>query len=134
MPGTCFICHLSWVQVLLCVQVEPIPLRIPLPKTGFSAPHLPELNHSQLHAVRSVLQQPLSLIQGPPGTGKTVTSATIVYHLCTTASSQVGGPEREGSRECLPAAWSALAGLCRAHPPASKVAWLLPSIDCPVVS
>lgn len=28
-------------------------------------------------------------LQGPPGTGKTVTSATIVYHLCTTAGSQV---------------------------------------------
>lgn len=45
------------------MQVEPITLRIPLPKSGFSAPNLPELNHSQLHAVRSVLQQPLSLIQ-----------------------------------------------------------------------
>ncbi|KAL0490416.1 regulator of nonsense transcript [Acrasis kona] len=47
----------------------------------FSAPELPELNHSQVSAVKSVLQKPLSLIQGPPGTGKTVTSATIVYHL-----------------------------------------------------
>eukprot|EP00775_Hariotina_reticulata_P013312 gene13312-13441_t len=76
-------------HLLLGHELEPITLRIPLPKTGFSAPNLPELNHSQLHAVRSVLQQPLSLIQGPPGTGKTVTSATIVYHLCTTAGSQV---------------------------------------------
>jgi hypothetical protein len=74
-------------------QVEPITLRIPLPKSGFSAPQLPELNHSQLHAVRSVLQQPLSLIQGPPGTGKTVTSATIVYHLCQATGSQVGSCE-----------------------------------------
>lgn len=46
-----------------------------------SAPNLPELNHSQAHAVRCSLQRPLTLIQGPPGTGKTVTSATIVYHL-----------------------------------------------------
>lgn len=46
-----------------------------------SAPGLPELNHSQETAVRSVLTAPLSLIQGPPGTGKTVTSATIVYHF-----------------------------------------------------
>ncbi|KAF8065906.1 UPF1 [Scenedesmus sp. PABB004] len=76
-------------HVLLGHEVEPITLRIPLPAGSFSAPGLPELNHSQLHAVRSVLQQPLSLIQGPPGTGKTVTSATIVYHLCTTAGSQV---------------------------------------------
>ncbi len=55
-------------------------LRIPIPKV-VSAPGLPELNHSQAHAVRSVLQKSLALIQGPPGTGKTVTSATLVYHL-----------------------------------------------------
>ncbi|XP_063718462.1 regulator of nonsense transcripts 1-like [Symsagittifera roscoffensis] len=47
----------------------------------FSAPGLPELNHSQVNAVKQVLQRPLSLIQGPPGTGKTVTSATVVFHL-----------------------------------------------------
>ena len=48
---------------------------------AINAPGLPELNHSQAQAVRSVLNRPLALIQGPPGTGKTVTSATIVYHL-----------------------------------------------------
>ncbi|KAI8467101.1 MAG: P-loop containing nucleoside triphosphate hydrolase protein [Monoraphidium minutum] len=69
--------------------VEPLSLRILLPSGGCSAPNLPELNHSQLHAVRSVLQQPLSLIQGPPGTGKTVTSATTVYHLSQATGSQV---------------------------------------------
>ena len=46
-----------------------------------SAPNLPKLNNSQMHAIRTVLQRPLGLIQGPPGTGKTVTSASIVYHL-----------------------------------------------------
>lgn len=46
-----------------------------------SVPNLPELNHSQAHAVRCALTRPLTLIQGPPGTGKTVTSASIVYHL-----------------------------------------------------
>jgi hypothetical protein len=30
----------------------------------FSAPGLPELNHSQVSAVKTVLQKPLSLIQG----------------------------------------------------------------------
>ncbi|EGD82069.1 ATP-dependent helicase NAM7 [Salpingoeca rosetta] len=55
-------------------------LKFDMPKR-LSAPGLPELNHSQLNAIRTVLQQPLSLIQGPPGTGKTVTSATLVYHL-----------------------------------------------------
>lgn len=65
---------------LLGHEVEPNVLRTSMPKR-FSAPGLPELNHSQVHAVKSVLQRPLSLIQGPPGTGKTVTSATIVYQL-----------------------------------------------------
>ncbi len=65
---------------LLGHNVEEQTFRVILPKR-FSAPELPELNHSQVSAVKSVLQKPLSLIQGPPGTGKTVTSATIVYHL-----------------------------------------------------
>lgn len=47
----------------------------------FSAPNLPDLNRSQVYAVKHAIQRPLSLIQGPPGTGKTVTSATIVYQL-----------------------------------------------------
>jgi hypothetical protein len=89
-PGYLFHC-------LLGHPVEPLTLRIALPAAGCSAPNLPELNHSQLHAVRAVLQQPLSLIQGPPGTGKTVTSATIVYHLCQATGSQVGG-RASGSR------------------------------------
>ena len=61
-------------------EVEPQALRVTLPKQ-YSAPGLPELNHSQFSAVKAVLQRPLSLIQGPPGTGKTVTSASLVYHL-----------------------------------------------------
>ncbi|XP_064459789.1 regulator of nonsense transcripts 1-like [Ornithodoros turicata] len=65
---------------LLGHEVEDVVIRCALPK-HFSAPHLPELNRSQVYAVKHSLQRPLSLIQGPPGTGKTVTSATIVYHL-----------------------------------------------------
>ena len=65
---------------LLGHEVEDILFRTHLPK-HFSAPNLPELNRSQVYAVRHALQRPLSLIQGPPGTGKTVTSATIVYQL-----------------------------------------------------
>jgi len=38
----------------------------------FTAPGLPPLNESQVSAVASVLQRPLSLIQGPPGTGKEI--------------------------------------------------------------
>lgn len=45
------------------------------------APGLPDLNHSQVAAIRSVFDSKLSLIQGPPGTGKTVTSATLIFHL-----------------------------------------------------
>ncbi|KAH8055221.1 hypothetical protein JL720_14330 [Aureococcus anophagefferens] len=52
-------------------------------------PGLPDLNHSQAAAVRSVVTQPLSLIQGPPGTGKTVTSAAIVWHLAKQGMGQV---------------------------------------------
>lgn len=69
-------------------DVEPQAIRAQMPKR-FSAPNLPELNHSQVYAVKSVLQKPLSLIQGPPGTGKTVTSATIVYHLAKQGAGQV---------------------------------------------
>lgn len=65
---------------LLGHDMEDMVLKCNLPKR-YSAPGLPELNHSQVYAVKTVLQRPLSLIQGPPGTGKTVTSATIVYHL-----------------------------------------------------
>jgi regulator of nonsense transcripts 1 len=35
----------------------------------FTAPGLPSLNESQILAITSVLQRPMSLIQGPPGTG-----------------------------------------------------------------
>lgn len=65
---------------LLGVELDDMVLKCNLPKR-YSAPNLPELNHSQVFAVKTVLQRPLSLIQGPPGTGKTVTSASIVYHL-----------------------------------------------------
>ncbi|CAM9226301.1 unnamed protein product [Chrysoparadoxa australica] len=73
---------------LLGHEVEPQLLNVQLP-VNFSAPGLPDLNHSQFSAVKSVLQRPLSLIQGPPGTGKTVTSATLIYHLCKTGMGQV---------------------------------------------
>ncbi|KAJ3147016.1 hypothetical protein HDU89_005824 [Geranomyces variabilis] len=73
---------------LLGHDVEPQTLKITMPKR-FTAPNLPDLNHSQVFAVKSVLQKPLSLIQGPPGTGKTVTSATIVYHLAKANGGQV---------------------------------------------
>ena len=64
------------------------PLKTTMPKK-WSAPGLPELNPSQVGAIRAVMQNRLSLIQGPPGTGKTVTSATIIYHLAKTTKSQV---------------------------------------------
>eukprot|EP00124_Ichthyophonus_hoferi_P000001 Ihof_evm1s1 gene=Ihof_evmTU1s1 len=73
---------------LLGHEVEEQMLKVVLPKR-FSAPNLPELNHSQVYAVKTVLQKPLSLIQGPPGTGKTVTSASIVYHMAKQNSAQV---------------------------------------------
>lgn len=52
-------------------DVDDILFKVSQPKR-LSAPGLPELNHSQMNAVRTVLTKPLSLIQGPPGTGKVV--------------------------------------------------------------
>jgi len=73
---------------LLGHDVEPQTIRATLPR-HFTAPNLPQLNHSQVYAVRKSMQNPLNLIQGPPGTGKTVTSATIVYHLTRQNQGQV---------------------------------------------
>ena len=73
---------------LLGHEVAAAPMRTQMPKK-FSVPGLPELNNSQVNAVKSVLQKPLSLIQGPPGTGKTVTSATVIYHLAKINGGQV---------------------------------------------
>ncbi|XP_048229748.1 regulator of nonsense transcripts 1 homolog isoform X2 [Ricinus communis] len=73
---------------LLGHEVENQNVRNTLPRR-FGAPGLPELNASQVFAVKSVLQRPISLIQGPPGTGKTVTSAAIVYHMAKQGQGQV---------------------------------------------
>lgn len=73
---------------LLGHEVAVAPMKTQMPKK-FHVPGLPELNHSQITAIKSVLSTPLSLIQGPPGTGKTVTSATIIYHLAKMNNSQV---------------------------------------------
>ncbi|XP_033367545.1 regulator of nonsense transcripts 1 [Parus major] len=73
---------------LLGHEVEDVIIKCQLPKR-FTAQGLPDLNHSQVYAVKTVLQRPLSLIQGPPGTGKTVTSATIVYHLARQGNGEV---------------------------------------------
>ncbi|TKA78901.1 Regulator of nonsense transcripts 1 [Cryomyces minteri] len=73
---------------LLGHEVAAAPMKTQMPRK-YSVPGLPELNGSQINAVKSVLQKPLSLIQGPPGTGKTVTSATIIYHLAKINGGQV---------------------------------------------
>jgi regulator of nonsense transcripts 1 len=73
---------------LLGHEVAVAPMKTPMPKK-FHVDGLPELNHSQITAIKTVLSTPLSLIQGPPGTGKTVTSATIIYHLAKMNNSQV---------------------------------------------
>jgi regulator of nonsense transcripts 1 len=73
---------------LLGHEVAVAPMKTQMPKR-FHVPGLPELNHSQITAIKTVLSTPLSLIQGPPGTGKTVTSATIIYHLAKMNNSQV---------------------------------------------
>ncbi|PAV62506.1 hypothetical protein WR25_00136 [Diploscapter pachys] len=69
-------------------DVEEVLFKIAQPRK-LAAPGLPELNNSQMTAVKNALIRPLTLIQGPPGTGKTVTSATIVYHLVKQTQGQV---------------------------------------------
>lgn len=49
---------------LLGNDIEEQNLKIPALPRRFSAPGLPDLNHSQAYAVKTVLQKPLSLIQG----------------------------------------------------------------------
>ncbi|KAJ2720044.1 ATP-dependent RNA helicase [Coemansia sp. Benny D115] len=73
---------------LLGHEVEKVELETKMPRQ-FNAPGLPELNASQIDAIKSALRSPLSLIQGPPGTGKTVTSATLVYHLARTNNGKI---------------------------------------------
>ncbi len=70
---------------LLGIDVDPQNIPQIFSKQNYVAPNLPQLNHSQIYAVKKALVSPLQLIQGPPGTGKTVTSATIVYHMCRNA-------------------------------------------------
>jgi len=43
-------------------KVDDVKFKVALPER-FSAPNLPELNHSQVYAVKTVLQGPLSLMQ-----------------------------------------------------------------------
>jgi regulator of nonsense transcripts 1 len=43
-------------------EIDEILFKIVLPKK-FSAPGLPELNHSQINAIKQALQRPLTLIQ-----------------------------------------------------------------------
>ncbi|KAJ2557537.1 ATP-dependent RNA helicase [Coemansia sp. RSA 1933] len=73
---------------LLGHDIDKIELDTKCPRQ-FNAPGLPELNESQIDAIKSALKSPLSLIQGPPGTGKTVTSATLVYHLAKANTGKV---------------------------------------------
>jgi len=73
---------------LLGHDVQPQTLKTILP-SKMSVDGLPELNQSQINALKNVLSSPLSLIQGPPGTGKTVTSASLVYHLAKQNVGQV---------------------------------------------
>ena len=82
---------------LLGHEVEDVVLKCTLPKR-FSAPGLPELNHSQVYAVKTVLQRPLSLIQvccqslvltfWGVGWGRGLSRRKICTYVCGRISSQ----------------------------------------------
>lgn len=57
--------------------------------TDYNIRQLPELNSSQIMAIKSSLLNAITLVQGPPGTGKTVTSASIVYHIVKQFKEQI---------------------------------------------
>lgn len=48
-------------------STDDVTFRINNAPKHFSAPNLPDLNRSQVYAVKHAIQRPLSLIQGPPG-------------------------------------------------------------------
>ncbi|KAL0748737.1 hypothetical protein Bca101_030739 [Brassica carinata] len=81
---------------LLGHELEAQMVRNTLPRR-FGVPGLPDLNASQINAVKSVLQKPISLILGPAGTGKTVTSAAIVCHMAKQGEGQLGQEEISAS-------------------------------------
>ncbi|KAI7697560.1 hypothetical protein SSS_03029 [Sarcoptes scabiei] len=73
---------------LLGHEFEDKQIKMNTPKLSVP-PNLPDLNQSQVFAVKQSVSRPLTLIQGPPGTGKTVTSASIVYHFVKSGLSPV---------------------------------------------
>ncbi|XP_078275149.1 3'-5' exoribonuclease HELZ2 [Rhinoraja longicauda] len=65
---------------------------------SYNIPNMPNLNPSQVTAVRSALQNAFTLIQGPPGTGKTMVGVHIVYwfhqmNLATSVSTPLPGTD-----------------------------------------
>lgn len=67
---------------LLGHEVEDVVIKCQLPKR-FSVPNLPELNHSQVYAVKTVLQRPLSLIQVPLSHSHQFTVSLYEVSNCT---------------------------------------------------
>ena len=66
---------------LLGHEVEDTVLKCQLPKR-FTASGLPELNHSQVYAVKTVLQRPLSLIQVSAQKTDAKYAVSLKCHFC----------------------------------------------------
>ncbi|KAI3388588.1 hypothetical protein SNEBB_003801 [Seison nebaliae] len=99
-------------------------------KGNYSIKGLPQLNPSQIAAVKDALNNDCTLIQGPPGTGKTSTSSTIVYHLFQETKQQllVCASSNCAVDQLADKIYSTGLKVVRVY---SKAREALPTIDCP---
>ena len=71
----------------------------PLPRTNshpsYCAPPFRPSVRSQIEAIRSGVNQGLTLVVGPPGTGKTDVAVQIISNLYHNFPQQVGGEQRQ---------------------------------------
>lgn len=79
-------CTVMIVSLRVCHIASDLPLlyilKVTITLCRFSAQGLPELNHSQVYAVKTVLQRPLSLIQVSEVSGCFLSSKQLLHVNC----------------------------------------------------